>query len=65
MDELVITVNGVRLTQGQALTVHVALNAYAGHLSAKENTLGDDEHGKAMKEGYLRNIQGIQKLYIK
>lgn len=65
MDNLVITVNGVVLTLGQAMTVHVALNAYAAELNAKKYPLGKDEHGRAMKEGYLRNIGEIQKLYIK
>lgn len=58
-----ITVNGVELTPGQAMTVHVALQAYASDMS-KKAALGDDEHGEFMRKAYLERIKEINKIYI-
>ena len=58
-----ITINGVELSQGQAMTVHVALQAYATDMSEK-NVLGDDEHGEFMRKAYLERIKEINKLYM-
>lgn len=48
--EAAITVNGVRLSEGQAMTVRVALAHFVDDL--QRSGLGDDEHGKAMVAGY-------------
>ena len=42
MDKLKITINGVELTVGQAMTVHVALQSLAMSLSSKPSSCGDD-----------------------
>jgi hypothetical protein len=57
LDEPTITVNGVRLTGGQALTVRVALGNM--HLWLKEH--GDDV-GKPLAEGYAARIEEIYRL---
>ena len=60
MEEPAITVNGVRLTTGQAMTVRVALSHFA--LDLKEDGLGDDDHGLKMVEGYQGALAEIYKM---
>lgn len=60
MSEPSITINGTVLTEGQAMTVRVALEHYAYDLQA--DGLGKDETGKAICAGYLRNIGEIRRL---
>lgn len=57
-----ITINGKKLTLGQAMTVHAALQSFA--MDIQENGLGDDEHGKAMVKLYLDSIRSINNLYM-
>lgn len=52
-----IVINGVALTEGQAMTVRVALGVFA--MDLKENGCGDDEHGKAMSAGYTDRLDEI------
>jgi hypothetical protein len=54
-----ITVNGVRLTTAEAMTVRVALGAFAIELQEREHALGDDDHGHAMRDGYLIALREI------
>lgn len=61
---MTIIINGVTLTHGQAMTVHVALQSYAMEIQ-KENALGDDEHGKFMQQAYLSKIKEINSLLQK
>lgn len=69
MDDFEIIINGVKLTPGQALTVHVALQSFASHLSedlkAGKDPLGSDEHGRFMTQAYLDNIAAINAIHIK
>ena len=51
-----IMINGVELTTAQIMTIHVALQGFATHLTYQEFPLGDDEHGKIMTRNYLANI---------
>ena len=53
-----ITINGVRLTTAEAMTVRVALSAFAMDLKC-EGSLGDDDHGHAMRDGYLAALRDI------
>ena len=53
-----ITINGVHLTTAEAMTVRVALGAFAMDLE-NENALGDDGHGHAMRDGYRAAIRDI------
>jgi len=56
--EPTITINGVVLTTGEAMTMRVALEAFATDLL--EHGLGDDEHGRAMTESYIAAIRTIR-----
>lgn len=58
MSEARITINGVELTVGQAMTIRCALNSFGASLV--EDGLGGDEHGNAMTEAYLANIREIR-----
>lgn len=60
MKEPPIHIHGELLSQGQAMTVRVALEAFASSLST--GGLGDDENGKRMTEAYLGSIASIRRL---
>ena len=59
MNEPAITVNGTRLSDGQAMTVRVALGGFAFDL---QDGLGGDEHGKAMAASYQARLSEIFKM---
>ena len=50
--EPAIIINGVRLEDGQAMTLRVALQSFLME-TAEPDSLGDDEHGRAMRKAYL------------
>lgn len=56
--EPAITISGVRLTTSEAMTVRVALGAFAMYLE-NENALGDDDHGHVMRDGYRARLRDI------
>jgi hypothetical protein len=56
-----ITINEVKLTVAQAMTVRVALGSFVLSLG-DEDALGDDKHGKAMRDGYLGILREIMRL---
>jgi len=64
MNEPDITINGVKLTQGQTMTIWAALQSYAQEMS-KPNALGRDATGRAIAKGYLRNIDSINDIVLK
>jgi hypothetical protein len=55
-----IVINNIPLTNAQAMTVRVALETFL--LSLVQDGLGDDEHGRAMSEGYKDRIREIVKI---
>lgn len=55
--EPTIVINGVMLPRPAAITMRVAISAFAFSL---EDGLGDDEHGKFMTEAYKKQIKFIQ-----
>lgn len=55
--EPAMIVNGVTLSEGQAMTVRVALQNFAGTLM--QDGLGEDDHGKSMAKAYLDRIGEI------
>ena len=57
MTEPEIIIDGKKLTVGEAMTVRVAINSFVSDI--QENGLGEDEHGKAMSEGYIRNGNAV------
>lgn len=64
MAEPIITINGVTLSQGQAMTVRVLLtNAEAAMLA--DDALGDDEHARRMTKAYADRLGEIMPLLQK
>lgn len=63
--EPTITVNGVTLTTGQAMTMRVALDTWAMELRDDPGCLGVDEHARHMRNGYLAAIRDIQALILR
>lgn len=62
MAEPSITINGVALTTGQAMTVRCAIESFASDL---EDGLGDDVHGLAMTAGYLARIDELRAMIFR
>lgn len=61
MDEPTITINGVTLSPAQAMTMRCALQEFLMCIG-QPGSLGDDDHGRAMRNGYLargREINAI------
>lgn len=58
MSEPTITVNGTELSDGQAMTVRVALETFA--LTLFHEGLGQDETGTAICRGYLARIEEVR-----
>jgi len=55
-----ILINGVWLSQGQSMSLRVAVEVFISDLV--ENGLGNDPHGIAMKENYLVRLGEIRSL---
>lgn len=53
-----IVINGRRLELREAMTLRVAVQSFAASLQ-DQDALGDDEHGRGMRAGYLAAIRGI------
>jgi len=53
-----ITINDQQCSEAESMTIRVALESFATEL--KSIGLGDDENGKALTEGYLRQIESIR-----
>ena len=58
MREPNITINGHTLTDAQAMTVRVALQELLLDMRYR-GALGNDEHGEAMRTGYVQRAQEI------
>lgn len=54
-----ITINGVLLTIGQAMTVRVAIESFSTSL---QEGLGDDDMGQSITAGYQARIEDIRKV---
>ena len=63
MNEPTIIINGVRLTESQAMTVRVAIESFASDMNS--GLLGKDAHGKALAQGYLARVNEIRKVMFK
>ncbi len=55
-----ILINGVKLSEGQAMSLRVSVEVFISYLM--EDGLGDDEHGIAMKKSYLERLGEIRDL---
>jgi len=56
-DEPEIIINGVRLTNAQAMAVRVAISSF-------DADCGDDEHGKAMSKAYTNRINEVLRIML-
>lgn len=65
MTESTITINGQTLTTGQSLTLRVALSSFMTHLSANEDVLGNNQHGRDMRSTYLTLGRVVEKMLCK
>jgi hypothetical protein len=54
-----ITINGQRLTEAQAMTIRIAIEAFADDL-AVPGRLGTDDHAEKMVAGYRARIDEIR-----
>lgn len=59
MKEPVITINGITLNTGEAMTLRVALETWAMELRDDPGCLGVDDHARRMRDGYLAAIGRI------
>lgn len=57
--EAQITINGHDCTGAESMTIRVALESFASSLVGER--LGDDEHGKRLKEAYSCAINEIRR----
>lgn len=57
MTEPSIMINGSRLSEGQAMTIRVALNSFARSL--QDDGLGDDKHGREMAAAYAKRLNEL------
>lgn len=53
MNEAEIIIDGKKLTVAESMTVRVALSSFISEI--QQNGLGNDETGKAIADGYIRN----------
>ena len=60
MDSTNIVINGVKLTEGQTMTIHVALQNFAMDLKSKDGNIGEP-----LNSSYLRNIREINNISVK
>jgi len=63
VSEPTITVNGTELSEGQAMTVRVALETFAFMLS--HEGLGEDETGIAICRAYLARIEEVRAMMFR
>lgn len=52
-----IIINNVYLTEGEAMTIRVAVSSFM--LDLQRHGLGDDEHGEHMSTAYQHNLHHI------
>ena len=63
MTEPDITIEGVRLSFGQAMALRVAATNFMSEMG-EPDALGDDEHGRSMAKGYRERLSEVLTLMI-
>ena len=58
--EATITINGIKLTNAEAMTVRVAINSFL--IGLRDGHLGDDDVGKSLTTGYTTNGSTVLRL---
>lgn len=62
MSEARITINGIPLAEGEAMTVRLALEAFAMDLAGEVGeTMAYDDLGKRMRASYQASITSIRR----
>lgn len=61
MDEPIITIQGITLTQGQAMALRVACSSF---LSSLKDGLGEDEMGKKLTIAYTERVVEVLNLLL-
>ena len=56
-DEPEITINGMRLTNAQAMAVRVAVSSF-------DADCGDDDHGRAMTKAYTERLNEVFRIML-
>lgn len=56
-----MTVNGAFLSEGQVMTVRIALESFAMSLGPQDS-MGADDQGKHMRSAYLARLEEIRKM---
>ena len=56
-----ITINGVELDEGQAITLRVAITVFLADM-APDDELGSDEHGRTMVRHYRKRSKELLRL---
>lgn len=64
MNESDITINGVQLTNAQAMALRVACTAYHQEMASNPDALGDDEHGRRMVAAYRDRLGEVLRLLV-
>jgi hypothetical protein len=52
MDESRIVINGVELTEGQSMTLRVAVTNLHSQMASDPDRLGTDDNGRTLTKGY-------------
>ncbi len=60
LKEASMSIDGVHLSEGQVMTLRVAMESFASGLVT--DGLGDDLHGKYMTQAYLDRVQEMRVL---
>ena len=63
MSEPHIIINGIPLTEGQAMAVRVAVTSFRSEMQMP-GALGNDEHGIAMAAGYSMALRSVQDIML-
>lgn len=63
--EATVTINGVTLSNGQAMAVRVAISQFFSEMSADPMACGEDDHGIAMTRLYKENCGAVLALMAK
>lgn len=63
MTEPHIIINGIELTEAQAMAVRVAVSSFYTEMGAPD-ALGEDEHGRAMAAAYRLRLAEVYRLFF-
>lgn len=59
-----VVINGVKLTPGQSMALRVACTRHLSEMS-EPGTLGNDQHGEMMRQGYHTHMEANLGLIVR